>query len=148
MIEFKPYVHYSEDLERAVLGICLLENLAFGRTYGLVSEDNFYFDGHKKIFNVMAKLYEANLPIDLFTVSEWLIARDKVSDINGNNVSYFLSKITASVVSSANLEYHAFLIREMWRRREFIKIKYSPISDGADASKDLNEINAQLNKIT
>jgi replicative DNA helicase len=148
MIELKPYLHYSEDLERAVLGICLLENMAFGRIYGLVHAEHIYYDSHQKIFNVMAKMYEANLPIDLFTLSEWLIAREKITEINGESVPYFLTKITASVVSSANLEYHAFLIREMWRRREFIKIKFEPISDGADASKDLHEINAKLNKIT
>lgn len=137
MIEFKKYIHHGQDLEEAILGICLLEKTAFGRTYGIIDSDTFYFANHQKVYAGMKEMYNKGLPIDLFTVEEYLKGEPDV---------YFLIKLTNSVVSSAHLEYHCHLIKEMWRRRKIIELKYSQI-DGLDIRKDVQDMNDELNKI-
>jgi hypothetical protein len=34
-------IHYSKELEAAILGACMLESTAFGRTYGLIEPETF-----------------------------------------------------------------------------------------------------------
>lgn len=146
MIEFKPYIHHGKDLEEAVLGICMLEKLAFGRTYGLIDAECFYHDAHQAVYSAMKEMYDNSLPIDTFTVCEYLIARKGVENFNGDNVPVFILRLTNSVVSSAHVEYHCHLIKEMWRRRELIKIKSSE-SQGTDARGQIEAINLEINRL-
>lgn len=136
MIEFKKQMHYAQDLEEAILGICMLEKTAFGRTYGIVEADTFYFSNHQKVYAAMKEMYDNGLPIDLCTVNEFM---------KGKPDAYFLTKLTNYVVSSAHLEYHCHLIKEMWRRRKIIELQHKKVS--GDVRLDINEINAELNKI-
>jgi replicative DNA helicase len=43
-------IHYSKELEAAILGACLLEKTAFGRIYGIIEKETFYFDANKTVF--------------------------------------------------------------------------------------------------
>lgn len=147
MIEFKNYIHRGQDLEQAILGACLLEKLAFGRTYGLVDEDTFYFSGHKEVYSAMKEMYDKNLPIDTLTVIEYLIAKRGLEEFHGYPVPYFVTRLTNTVVSTVHLEYHCHLIKEMWRRRKILELKYSPVSDEVDSRRNIQDINQELNKI-
>lgn len=147
MIEFQPYVHHGRDLEKAVLGACLLEKSAFGRTYGLIDKDSFYDTGHQEVYSAMKKMYDKNLPIDILTVTEFIITKTEKKDINGTNVPYFIIELTNWVVSTAHLEYHCHLIKEMWRRRRVLELKFSPLKDDLDPRVNVHSINAELNKI-
>ena len=146
MIEFKKYIHHGQDLEEAILGICLLEKTAFGRTYGIVDEENFYFNCHRIVYSAMKEMYDQSLPIDILTVSEFLISKKGVAEILDYNITYFLTRLTNNVVSSAHLEYHCHLIKEMWRRRKIIELKYKKI-DGINVNEEVNNMNDELNKI-
>lgn len=147
MIEYKPYIHYGKDLEESILGACLLEKLAFGRVYGLLREEMFYLSSHQQVFSVIREMYEASVPIDTFTVTEWMIVKRGIELIENYNVVYFITKLTNSVVSAAHIEYHSHLVREMWQRREIIKIKYSKIEDETDPRKNMDHLNEQIRKI-
>lgn len=149
MIEFKKYIHHGQDLEEAVLGACLLEKLAFGRTYGLVDAESFYFNSHKEVYSAMKEMYDSHLPIDILTVTEFLIARRGVENFHGYNVPYFITRLTMTVCQTANLEYHCHLIKEMWRRREIVKLRASyPEDDGFDTRGNIENINEEIKRIT
>lgn len=147
MIEYKPYVHHGKDLEEAILGACMLEKLAFGRIYGILEPEYFYSDSHKLVFDCMKEMFQVNAPIDIFTVTEWLIAKKDKPEINGTNTPYFVTRLTNSVVSSAHLEYHSFIVKEMWQRRRVLEIKYKGLESDIDPKKNIDDINAELNKI-
>ncbi len=147
MIEFKPYIHHGKELEQAVLGVCLLEKLAFGRIYGMLKEEMFYSTGHQLVFSAIRDMYEQSVPIDILTVTEWIISKKEVEIIEGHNVPFFVTRLTNYVVSSAHLEYHSFLIMEMWQRREILKIKYSKIEDETDPRKNMDRLNEQIRGI-
>lgn len=145
---FRPYVHYGLDLERAVIGQCLIDKAAFSRSYGFIEADCFYNTDHQLIYRSMSDMYGQGVPIDMLTVSHWMV--EKHGEIlTGGNVAYMLAVTTNWVVSSAHLEYHCHLIREMWKRREIVKLKTSfPEDEGFDPAKNIREINEQIQRIT
>lgn len=147
MIELKPYIHHGKELEEAVIGICMLEKLAFGRIYGTLKPEMFYVTGHQVVFKALTEMYEASAPIDLLTVQEWLVNRSGVENINGDEIGYYLTKLTHTVVSSAHLEYHSHLIRQMWERREVLRIKYSDIGDERDPHRMMDQMNEQIRNL-
>lgn len=146
MTEFKPFIHYSQELESSILGACLLEKTAFGRTYGVVDEESFYYDGNKLVYSVLKEMYDRSSPIDSWTVAEMIIAQRGVESISGDNTLYYLLRLTSSVVSSAHIEYHCHLIKEMWRRRRILEIKYSKLED-LDPRKNIDDIHEQIRKV-
>lgn len=147
MIEFKKYVHYGQDLEEAVLGICMLEKLAFGRTYGLIDADCFYFDSHRQVYEVLKEMYDQSLPIDILTVCEYLIARKGVEHLQNHNVDYFVTRLTNTVVSSSHLEYHCHLLKEMWRRREIVKIRAIAPEDEFNTRANIDSLNENIKRV-
>lgn len=146
-MKYEKHKHFGQDLEEAVLGACLLENLAMGRIYDILEEDNFYFDSHKLIYSALKEMYEASIPIDILTCIEWIVNKKGITEINGDTVPYFLTRLTNVVVSSAHLEYHSFLIKEMWQRRKILEVKYKSIENDLDPRESIFEINKELNRV-
>lgn len=147
MIEFKPYIHHGKELEQAILGACMLEKLAFGRIYGVLDPEQFYVDGHQLVYQAMKEMFEVNAGIDCLTVTEWIIAKKGIEKINGDNSLYYVTRLTNSVVSSAHLEYHSLLVKEMWQRRKVLEIKYRALDSDLDPKKNVYDINEELNKV-
>lgn len=147
MIDFKPYIHHGKDLEEAVLGACLLEKLAFGTIYSILKPEMFYVSAHQLVFESIKEMYEKSVPIDILTITEWVTVKKGKTDFNGEAVIYFITRLTNSVVSSANIEYHSVLIREMWERREVLKIKYSVTDNETNPKVIADNLNQQINKI-
>lgn len=135
-------VHYSKDLEEAIIGACLLEQTGFGRTYGLVTEDDFYHDDYKSVFSCMAQMFDNSLPIDMITVA--VLMGEKGIKVTYPNIPALLCKITTNVVSTAHLEYHCFLLKNMWRKREIEKLTNSGADHTADARDQIQYINDQI----
>lgn len=136
--------HYSQDLETAIIGICLLEKEAFSRTYGLITGEHFYFDANREVYNAMKWLYDNNGPIDALTVCDELVRRRGFENFYGYSVGMYLLTCTKHVTSSANLEYHCRIIYEMWLEREIIRLTYSGPGEGNAREK----IIALQNKLT
>jgi replicative DNA helicase len=130
-MEFRKGVHYSGDLEGAILGACLIEKEAFGRTFGLIEKEHFYYTGNRIVYTALAQMYNEGLMIDLITVFDYIQNVNKIDSINGLNIPYYISKLTTSVVSSAHIEYHSFIIKRMWMERELISLTHGgTILDG------------------
>ncbi len=147
MNEFKKYIHHGVELEEAIIGACLIDKYAFGRTYGLLDAENFYGAGHKTVYEVMKEMYDQSLPLDILTVTAKIVSTKNISEINGSNVLFFVTKLTHTVVSSAHLEYHCHLVREMWRRRRILEIKAEQIQDDSDPRETIKNINDQIREI-
>jgi len=134
-MEFKKGIHYSFDLETAILGACLIEKEAFGRIYGMVEADYFYNSGHKQVFESLRKMYQEGVMIDIFTVADFIQRINKISELDGVNVDYFVAKLTTTVVNTTHLEYHCQIIKMMWMEREVIKLTHGGVVDGSVNSK-------------
>jgi replicative DNA helicase len=97
------------EAEQSVLGAILLDNEAIPKALEILSPVDFYRESHRKIFNVMTELYEKNEAIDLITVTDVLKRKNDLDVVGG--VTY-LSSVANQVPTSANVRYHAKIIKE------------------------------------
>jgi len=144
---FKKHIHYSQELEMAILGACILEGPAFGRTYGLIEDETFYFDSHQVVYRSMRKMYDSGAPIDLFTVTDYIIRNMGIDVFHGVDVSFFVTKLTTNVVSSANLEYHCHIIKSMWVEREITKLTHGGFSSSRTSREKIIELQERLQEL-
>jgi replicative DNA helicase len=146
-MEFLKDVHYSPDIEAAVLGICMMEKTAFGRTHGLITHENLYYDGNAMVFRVILDLYHAGLPIDLLTVCDRIRNVNKVNEIGGCNVAYYLVRLTHAVVSAAHLEFHCMILKRMWMERRVMILTSGGVTLQGDVNSQLIQLQTAIRDI-
>jgi replicative DNA helicase len=148
---FQANIHYSEEIETAVIGICLLEKSAFGRTYGLVEEKNFYREANKIIYKAMTQMYKMSLPIDLLTVGDYLFNKENKTHLDSGETAYatpyYLMKTTSYVCSSAHVEYHCHIIKRMWMERELINLTHGGIKLEGAVGEQVSQLNRAIQQI-
>lgn len=147
MIEFQNHIHFSHDLEAAVLGACLLEKTAFGRTHGIVAIETFYSDGARQVYEAIEAVYTAGFPVDILTVNDFLQVKMGVLDIGGHNTAYFITRLTNAVVSSANMEYHCYILKRMWMEREVIKLTSGGLKLEGDVTNKIIQLQTAIRDI-
>jgi len=133
---------YDTLLEEVVLGACLIEQTAFARTKGLVDAEMFYLDVHKDIYRTLSEMFDDSFPID--TV---IFAQISIKNGLADKYHYLFDKvaeITSKVASTANLEMHCLLIRELFIKRLLFEIKNSP-GDG-DVLDEVDALQEKLKK--
>lgn len=146
MIEYKKHIHYGLDLEAAILGACIIEANAFGRTYGLIDQECFYSTGNGIIYGAMKAMYDSSIPIDTYTLLDYIVKQGH-EKIDRHDPLYFILTRTNGVVSSAHLEYHCHLVKEMWQRRKILEIKYSKLDSDIDPKKNIDDLSEQIRKV-
>lgn len=147
-MEFKEFIHFDTAMESAILGACLLEKGAYGRIRGLITSDCFYLNSNRIIFEIITNFWEENRPIDLLILTQYLIRDKNIEVLNGSNVPYYLVSLTKDVVSTANLEYHSLIIRQLYAERELIKIKNSSNDNSTDVITRSENMRDELFKIS
>jgi len=138
-------VHYSLELEKAIVGACMLEPNAYGRLYGLLESEMFYSEGHSLIFKAIGEQWASNEPTDIISIYLKL-TKEGVSHIENSSVAYYVTNLIRNVVSTASLEYHSAKLREMYIQREMIKITHSGLGqmDGTEAMQTISRKIAKL----
>ena len=139
----------ARELEDAVLGAIMLEKSAFDTVIEILKPECFYVEAHQRIYKAMQGLQQKNQPIDLLTVVEELRFRSELEVVGG---AYYVTRLTNSVVSSANIETHARIILQKFIQRELIRISGEIISESYEDSTDvfdlLDEAESKLFEIT
>src|SRR6186713_36030 len=139
----------AKDLEEAVLGAIMLEKGAFDIVIEILKAECFYVDSHQRVFQAMQSLANKSQPIDILTVVEELRFKEELEIVGG---PYYVTKLTNSVVSSANIEAHARIILQKFIQRELIRISGEIIGDAYEDSTDvfdlLDDAESKLFEIT
>lgn len=118
------------EAEQSVLGGVFQSPTMFSSLVEIVEPDHFYSPAHKVIFDAFTELYRTNKPIDLITVTDYLNSQGTLDTIGG---PVYLAEIADSVISAANAEYHATIVRDKAILRELIDISGSIISNCYEA---------------
>ncbi|MEX0773378.1 MAG: replicative DNA helicase [Balneolales bacterium] len=121
------------EIEESVLGGMLIEQEAASVALELLKPDDFYKPSHRHIFEVISSLYEGENALDLLTVENELRDRNLLDTIGGRG---YLTELTRSVSSSANIEYHAQIISEKAIKRNLILTCTEVIKDSYDGTSD------------
>ncbi len=108
---------HSLDTEMAVLGSMLMEEEAVPVALEMLQVSSFYRDAHRKIFEAMTGLFNAQKPVDLVTLTEELKASSKLEEVGG---AHYLASLTAVVPTAANVQHYAKIVREKAMLRNLI----------------------------
>ncbi|HRI28550.1 MAG TPA: replicative DNA helicase [Chitinophagales bacterium] len=125
------------ELEEAVLGSMLLDRDAVAMLVDVLKPDSFYVEAHQHIFQAILDLFGKAQPVDILTTTEQLRRNGKLEAVGG---AYYVSKITNSVFTSANVESHAQIILQKHILRELIKISTQVVQNAYDETTDVFEL--------
>jgi len=107
------------EAEQSVLGGILIEPEALSRILEILQEDDFYREGHRKIFSAMVALYQKGTPVDLITLTESLLTRQNLEGIGGAS---YLTSLADAIPSAVNIEVYSRIVREKAILRRLIQI--------------------------
>jgi replicative DNA helicase len=127
----------ARELEEAVLGAVMLEKSAFDTVIEILKPECFYVDAHQKIFRAFISLANSSQPIDILTVVEELRKMETLELVGG---AYFITKLTNTVVSTANLEAHARIVLQKFIQRELIRTSGETITEAYEDSTDVFDL--------
>ncbi|MFH0918714.1 MAG: DnaB-like helicase N-terminal domain-containing protein, partial [Candidatus Omnitrophota bacterium] len=105
------------DAEMAVLGSMLLDEEAVSISAEKLDAACFYKDTHRKIFQAISDLYNANKAVDLITLTEALRKEEALDAIGGAS---YLTSLANSVPTAANINHYAGIVREKYILRTLI----------------------------
>lgn len=125
------------EVEEAVLGAMLIEHEAATIALQMLSPEDFYKPAHQHIFEVLHDLYERDNPLDLLTVENELRDKELLDTCGGAG---YLSELTRSVSSAANIDYHAQIISEKATKRNLILGCTDIIKQAYDSSSDTIDV--------
>ncbi len=109
---------HSVEAEQSVLGGLLLSSESWERVADLVSAEDFYRSDHRSVFNVMAKLAEADQPLDVITVADALADLKELEQVGG---LAYLGELANNTPSASNVRAYATIVRERAILRQLIR---------------------------
>ena len=127
----------SIEAERAVLGACILSKDALGSALEILKPDDFYDPNHKAAYEALMAIYQSDRIVDFITVSDELRNRGILDRLGG---SAFISELIGSVTITANVIYHAEIVKECAVRRRLIDAGNKIISLAYNMNKSTKEI--------
>tara|TARA_Y100000590_G_scaffold365043_1_gene423742 strand:- start:28950 stop:30314 length:1365 start_codon:yes stop_codon:yes gene_type:complete len=127
----------SLEAEEAVLGAMLTSKDAVSRALEMVLPEHFYKDAHRRIFEVMHDLFNLGEPVDAVSVINELKKRKQLDSSGG---AYFITGLSDSVPTTANIEHYARIVLEKSSLRGLIDLAADLSSDAFEDQEGLEEI--------
>ena len=97
------------DAEKFILGSLLLDDSRFIEIAGILLEEDFALEKHRRIFRRMSELHDRGEKIDRVTVANELLRRNELESIDG--LSYLVS-LDDGLPHIANLDSYVRIIRD------------------------------------
>ncbi len=99
----------SLEAEQSTLGALLMERDAIARAVETVQADDFYREGHRKIFAAVLSLFDKGDPVDFVTVVEELRRKNHLEECGG---AAYLQALIEACPSAANVDAYAKVVAE------------------------------------
>jgi replicative DNA helicase len=125
------------DAEMAVLGSMLLDEEAVAAATEKLDAACFYKDTHRKIFQAISDLYNANKAVDLITLTEALKKDDSLEAIGGAS---YLTSLANAVPTAANINHYAGIVREKYILRTLINNSTKIIAVARESEGNIAEV--------
>lgn len=133
------------EVEKAVLGACIIEQDAFAMVSDFLKPSSFYDSKHQHIFQAIQSLAAANAPIDVVTVTDQLQKQGALEDAGG---AAYVAELSRMMLSAAHLEYHARIVADKAMARELIsytsKVQKEAYEDGIDVNELMQKAEGML----
>jgi replicative DNA helicase len=128
---------HNLEAERAVLGAILLEPQIIPRAIELLNADEFYKDGHRKIYAAMVRLFDKSEPADALTVAEELRRAGELDDVGGQAA---LATLMEEASVATQFSAYAQIVRDKAQLRELIRVARELTEHGFDESEDVRAL--------
>jgi len=136
---------HSLEAEKNILGSILVNNKNLNVVLSIISPEDFYTEGNRKILDKIISLVDKNLPVDLLTITETLQRAGELEAVGGAS---YISSLMDGVPKSLNIEYHAQIVKEKALLRRLIlssaKIMTSSYEQKEDADQLLDEAQSAI----
>ena len=133
----------SEEAEKALLG-CLIMGSDREHEIGIAwvrDENAFYYEDNQVIWKAFQDLYKNGIEIDFITLT------DKVKDITGESMAYYITGLTELVPSTSNIEQYARIVWEKYIQRETAKSAHALLNASYEDYKKVDGILEKHNKL-
>ena len=118
---------HSVEAEQAVLGGLMLDANAWDLVVDKISEQDFYRQDHKIIYQAINSLTLQDCPIDVITVSESLERSGQIDSVGG---LAYLGQLAKNTPSAANIVAYADIVKERSVLRQLIEVGSEITSSG------------------
>ena len=105
------------EAERSLLGSMLISKEACQDILNKCEDRDFYEESHKVLFNAMSELSRQNIPVDVTTITSYLLDHSQLDKVGG--VEY-LRQLSDSVPTLAHSEYYLKIIHNKSILRKII----------------------------
>lgn len=129
------------EAEMSVLGSMLMEEEAIAQAIEFLGEESFYHGAHRKIFSAVLSLYDKGGAVDLVTLTEQLRRGKDLEEVGG---AAYLTSLTNSVPTAANVEYYARIVQEKAILRSLINTATRIVTESYN---DQQEVDLFLDKV-
>ncbi len=120
-----------------MLSAILLDNNAIHEIAGEIAPDDFYVPAHRRLFSAMASLKDANQPVDLTTLSDYLKSRELLDSIGGPMA---LAEIADYEATAANIAHYSRIVRDKSVKRSVIQTATEIVNMGFDQTAPSAEL--------
>ena len=107
------------EAEKCLLGSMFWSRESLQKGCEEASSDIFYLESHAKIFEAIRTLYLSDTPVDVTSLTTYLISVQKINEVGG--VEY-INEIVNSVATGASIEYYINLVSEKYTLRKMIEV--------------------------
>ena len=110
---------HNLDAERAVLGSCLLDKDAAIYVIETLRKDDFYDAIHQLAYDIISEMVQKDKAVDPLTFMEEAKKRGLFDKLGGQS---FVASLIDAVPTTANVEYHARIVRDKSVHRKMIQV--------------------------
>jgi replicative DNA helicase len=115
----------------------LMDRNAIVRAAEFVDDTMFYREPHRRVFRAVIALNERGSVVDVLTLADELARRGELEACGGKE---FLATVVDAVPTSANVEYHAKLVREKSLVRRLIETSTEIVSEAFEGRSTSTEM--------
>ncbi len=118
-ISLEKTLPHNLEAERSILGAILLDDKAVFSVYEILRSEDFYLEGHRRIFQKMITLANESRAIDLITLKDELMRSADLENVGG---PAYLASLTDGLPRAINIEHYAQIVKEKATLRRMIQI--------------------------
>lgn len=142
---FRNLIDYDLEMEEKVLGVFLMEPLAYASVISILREECFYGERSKEVYKAIKYCYEEGYGIDYLVVQNYFYQK-KILQISGENIAYITTCFMSGVVTSAHLVTWCLLLRQLAANRLMFQFKNSGSLKG-DVFEEAVEMEERIREI-
>lgn len=131
----------SLEAEQSVLGVAFISKEQIDKICESVTEDMFYDERNRSIFNAIKSLHDDHNPVDITTIKNELEKNNKLSTVSLD----YISDIIACVVTPANIDYYIKMLSDAYIRRSLIDTATDIINEAYDED-NINQLQDSAEK--